>query len=146
MRYEKPCTDDQDLVRKLTAQWLHKKLAFLSKLLSFGFHPSLFTLTAIFVSGRCTYAFADVYINIPKSIHNGVLQGSILSLTLFPLFIHDLSPSLRGILYYAYDSALHHFISSKASMPIQDMYNSKLEATESLTSDFSFILQLGKRT
>ncbi len=67
----------------------HKSL--LSKLLSFGFHPSLCIFIFNFVSGRSISVIVDGHCSTPKPINNGVPQSYVLSPTLFPLFINDLS-------------------------------------------------------
>ncbi len=63
----------------------------LSKLPSYEFYPSLCTFLSSFFSGRSISAVVDGHCSKPKSINSGVPQGSVLSPTLFLLFVSDLS-------------------------------------------------------
>ncbi len=77
-----------DIWKAFDRVW-HKSL--LSKLPSCGFYPSLCTFVSSFLSGRSISAVVDGYCSKPKSINSGVPHGSVLSPTLFLLFINDLS-------------------------------------------------------
>ncbi len=63
----------------------------LSKLLSYGFYSSLCTFISSFLLGCSISAVLDGHCSKPKSISNGILQGSVLPPTRFLLFMNDLS-------------------------------------------------------
>ena len=75
-----------DISKAFDRVW-HKAL--LSKLPSYGFCPSLCSFISSFLSGRSIAAVVDGHCSSLKSIKSGVPQGSVLSLTLFLLFIND---------------------------------------------------------
>ncbi len=66
----------------------HKAL--ISKLLPYGFYPSLCTFNLNFLYDRSIATLADGHCSSSKPINSGVPQGSALSLNLFLLFINDL--------------------------------------------------------
>src|SRR6201990_3011727 len=75
---------------------------------SFGFPPSLCLLMSSFLSNRSISAVVDGATSSSFSVNSGVPQGSVLSPTLFLLFINDLlSCSSNHIHSYADDSTLH---------------------------------------
>ncbi len=65
-------------------------MSLLSKLPSFDFYPSFGSFVSNFLSDSSVSAGVDGHCSSPKPINNGVPQGSVLSLTLFLLFINDL--------------------------------------------------------
>ncbi|WP_435321316.1 reverse transcriptase domain-containing protein, partial [Klebsiella pneumoniae] len=82
--------------------------ALVSKLPSFGFYPSLCTFISSLLSDRSIAAVVDGHSSSPKSINSGVPHGSVLSPTLFLLFINDLLNLTQCPIHsYADDSTLH---------------------------------------
>ncbi len=69
----------------------------------------------------------------------GVLQGSVLSPTLFLLFISDLSITNCPIHSYADDSTLPFSTSFDRRPALQDLQDSRLEVAEHLTLDLAII-------
>ncbi len=64
----------------------------------YGFCPALYSSLSSFLSGRSISAVEDGHCFISKPINSGILQGSVLSPTLFLLFINNLSVFLgRGM-------------------------------------------------
>ncbi len=92
---------------------------------------SLTALSPTVVDGHCSS---------PKPINSGVPQGSVLSPTLFLLFINDLlSVTHSPIHSYADDSTLHFSTSFDRRPTPQDLQDSRLEVVERLTSDLALI-------
>ena len=75
-------------ISKIFDRVWHKCLV--SKLSSYGFYPSLCIFISSFLSDRYIAAVVDGHCSSPKTINSDVPQGSVLSLTLFLLFINDL--------------------------------------------------------
>ncbi len=69
-----------------------------------------------------------------KPINNDVPQGSVLSPTLFLLFINDLLSQISYPIHsYADDTTLHFSMSFSRSPTLQEINRSRREATERLT-------------
>ncbi len=84
----------------------HKLL--LSKVPSFGFYPSLCSFIS-FLSGRTISAVVDGICSFPRPINSAVPQVSVLSPTLFLLFINDLLSITNSPIHSCADnSALHY--------------------------------------
>ncbi len=76
-----------DISKAFDGIW-HKSL--ISKLPFYGFYPSLSTFILSFLSDRSIATVVDGRCSSSKPINSGVPQGTVLSLTLFLLFINDL--------------------------------------------------------
>ncbi len=100
-----------DITKAFDRVW-HESL--LPKLPSYGFYPSLCTFICSFLFVQSISAVVDGYCSKPKPINSGVPQGSVISPTLFLLFINDLvSITECSIHFYANDSSLHYSITFK---------------------------------
>ncbi|XP_050710739.1 uncharacterized protein LOC126995293 [Eriocheir sinensis] len=132
-----------DISKAFDRVW-HKSL--LSKLPSYGFYPSLCTFISSFLSDRSISAVVDGHCSSPKSINSGVPQGSVLSPTLFLLFIDDLLSKTNCPNHsYADDSTLHYSTSFNRRPTLQELNDSRLEAAEHLASDLTIISDWGKK-
>ncbi|KAL7643214.1 UNVERIFIED_CONTAM: hypothetical protein RMT77_006505 [Armadillidium vulgare] len=131
-----------DISKAFDRVW-HKAL--ISKLPSFGIYPSLCDLLSNFLSGRSIAAVVDGHRSSFKSINSGVPQGSVLSPTLFLLFINDLlSVTSSPIHSYADDSTLHYSFEFDKRPTQQQLIDSRRMALEQLTSDLSLISNWGR--
>ena len=131
-----------DISKAFDRVW-HKAL--ISKLPSFGFYPSLCNFISSFLSDRSIAAVVDGHCSSPKSFNSGVPQGSVLSSTLFLLFINDLlNQTSCPIHSYADDTTLHFFTSFHRWPTLQEVHSSRREASERFTSDLSKISDWGK--
>ncbi len=92
-------------ISKASDRVWHKAL--LSKPLSCGFYPTLSSFLSSFLSGCSVAAVVDGHCSTPKPINSGVPQGSVLSRTLFQLFINVLLSSTNCPIHgYADDTTL----------------------------------------
>ena len=83
-------------------------LSLLSKLPSYGFSTSICSLIQSYLSNRSIAVTIDGSVSSTHNINSGVPQGSVLSPTLFLLFINDLlSCTANTIHSFADDSTLH---------------------------------------
>ncbi len=122
----------------------HKSL--LSKLPSFGFYPSLCSFISNFFSGRSMSAVVDGHCSSPKPINSGVPQGSVLSPTVFLLFINDLLSVTNCPIHSYPDNSTLHFSTYYDRRPtLQNLQDSRLEAAERLTSDLAIISDWGRK-
>ncbi|KAL7643877.1 UNVERIFIED_CONTAM: hypothetical protein RMT77_005883 [Armadillidium vulgare] len=97
-------------------------------------------LLSNFLSGRSIAAVVDGHSSSYKSINSGVPQGSVLSPTLFQIFINDLlSITSSPIHSHADDSTLHYYFQFERLPSQQQLINSRRVALEQLTSDLSLI-------
>ncbi len=116
----------------------HKAL--LSKLPSYSFYPAICSFLSRFLSGHSIAVVVDSHCST-KMINSGVPQGSVLSPSLFLLFINDLL-SLTNCPIYSYsdDTTLHYSTSFDRQPNLQELQVSRKDATECLTSDLSITL------
>ncbi len=132
-----------DMSKAFDRVW-HKSL--LSKLPSYGFYPSLCIFISSFLSDRSISAVVDGDCSTPIAINSGVPQGSVLSPTIFFIFINHLLFSTQNQLHaYADDCILHYLTHFRHRPTQQELHNSRLEAARRLTSDLSIISNWGKR-
>ncbi len=117
----------------------------LFKLTSYGFHPSLCTFLCSSLSGRSISTVVDGYCSKPKSINSRVPQGSVLSPTLFLLFINDLSITECPIHSYADDSTLHYSITFKSHPSQTQLHDVRVDATQRFAFDLSIISDWGRK-
>ncbi len=117
----------------------HKSL--LSKLPSYGFYHSLSTFISSFLSDRSISDVVDGHCSTPITINSGVPQGSVLSPTLFLLFINDLLSCTHSNLHaYADDSTLHYSTTFNQRPTLQELNHSRRS-----TSDLTIISDWGRR-
>ena len=131
-----------DISKAFDRVW-HKAL--ISKLPSFGIYPSLCNFLSSFLSGRSIAAVVDGHRSSFMSINSGVPQGSVLSPTLFLMFINDLlSRTSCPIHSYADDSTLHTSIYFHKRPSKQELSRAREAALARLSSDLSFISDWGR--
>ena len=131
-----------DISKAFDKVW-HKAL--ISKLPSYGFYPSLCSFIKDFLSGRSIAAVVDGFTSLPRTINSGVPQGSVLSPTLFLIFINDLLTTSDYLHSYADDTTLHFSFSFPNSPQSRNIPLNRDAALESLTSDLSSISAWGRR-
>ncbi|MPC40469.1 RNA-directed DNA polymerase from mobile element jockey [Portunus trituberculatus] len=131
-----------DISKAFDRVW-HKSLIFI--LLSYSFYPSLCKFISSFLSDRSIVAVVDGHCSSSKSVNSVVPQGSVLSPTLFLLFINDLlNQSSCPLHSYADDTTLHLSTSFQRRPTLQEVIRSRRDATERLTSDLSKISYWGR--
>ncbi len=130
-----------DISKAFDRVW-HKAL--ISKLPSYGYFPSLFTLILSVLSDCSIATVVDGHCFFSKPINSGVPQRSDLSPTLFLLFINDmLNLTLCPVHSYADDSSVYYSTSFNRRPSGQELYPSRSDASERLISDFCIISSWG---
>jgi hypothetical protein len=131
-----------DISKAFDRVW-HKKL--LAKLPSYGITTSICSLICSFLTNRSISVRVDGHSSPSSFINSGVPQGSVLSPTLFLLFINDLlSSTVNPIHSYADDSTLH-MSSNFGSVPsIDSLQTSRNLINEGLTNDLQTIHRWGE--
>ena len=116
----------------------------LSKLPSFGFPPSLCLLMSSFLSNRSISAVVDGATSSSFSVNSGVPQGSVLSPTLFLLFINDLLTCTSNSIHsYADDSTLHSSTHFNSAPSFTSRIASRLNLSDSILADLDRISDWG---
>ena len=133
--------EEVDTSKALDRVW-HKSL--ISKLPSNRFYPSLCTFISSFLSDRSITAIVDSHCSSPKAINSSVPQGSVLSPTLFLLFIIDLNLTQCPIHSYADDTTLHFSTLYNRCPTQQELNHSRQDAIERLTYDLSLASDWGR--
>ena len=105
----------------------------LAKLLMFGLHPTLTTLTASFLSGRSIAIRVDGFLTRPHSITSGVPQGSAISPVLFILFINGLLSSTPSSIFSFADDT---YLSSSFSSNPQHLAYSEISLHRNTSASF----------
>lgn len=131
-----------DISKAFDKVW-HKGL--LAKLPSYGFSPNLILWTENFLTDRSISVRVDGALSKKFPINSGVPQGSVISPTLFLLFINDLLSSTTNPIHsFADDSTLHQsviFNSQKSSS--HSINASRTSSAISLNRDLQAILKWG---
>ena len=131
-----------DILKAFDRVW-HKSL--ITKLSSWGFYPSLYTFIFSFLFDRSIAAVVDSHCCSPKTINSGVPQDSVLSPTLFLLFINDLLNLTQCLIHsYADDTTFHFSTSYNRRQTQQELNDSRREAIGRLTSDLSLVSDWGR--
>ena len=132
-----------DISKAFDRVW-HKAL--LAKLPSYGFTPSLCNLISSYLSNRFISVVVDGATSTSYPVSSGVPQGSVLSPTLFLLFINDLlSSSISPTHSFADDSTLHNS-SAFASAPSSLIRTqSRIAMSSTINSDLVRISSWGRQ-
>ena len=131
-----------DISKAFDRVW-HNSL--ISKLSFYGFYLSICIFISSFLSNRSIAAVAEGHCSSPNIITSGVPQTSVLSLTLFLLFINDLlNLNQCPIQSYADNTTLYFSTSYNRPATQQKLNNSRRDVTGRLNSDLSLVSDWGR--
>ena len=132
-----------DISKAFDRVW-HKAL--LAKLPAYGFTPSFCKLISSFLSTRFISVVVDSATSASFPVSSGVPQGSVLSPTLFLLFINDLLHATASDVHsFADDSNLHKSSSFKCQPSSNARSQSRLAMSSTTNSDLQSISEWGTR-
>ena len=132
-----------DISKAFDRVW-HKAL--LAKLPAYGFTPTLCNLISSFLSNRFISVVVDGATSTPFPVFSGVPQGSVLSPTLFLLFINDLLHSTSSSMHaFADDSTLHISSSFNSQPSSAARSDSRTAMSTTINSDLGRISDWGSK-
>ena len=132
-----------DISKAFDRVW-HKAL--LAKLPAYGFSPSFCKLISSFLSNRFISVVVDGATSASFPVSSGVPQGSVLSTTLFLLFINDhLQATASDVHSFADDSNLHKSSSFQCQPSSNACSQSRLAISSTINSDLQSIYEWGTR-
>ena len=130
-----------DISKAFDRVW-HKAL--LAKLPAYSFTPSFCKLISSFLSNSFTSVVVDSATSASFPVSSGVSQGSVLSPTLFLLFINDLlHASASDVHSFADDSLLHKSSSFQCQPSSNARSQSHLAMSSTINSDLQSISEWG---